>query len=165
MAIYDDNPPFVFLFFQSEWDDYGTMGIGDADGWPFRTVEYLSFDNYGERPLGDSLRRELNEIIPDEKQRHDVIRVILRWLENNSEGVSNFDELCETFEITDKKVQTVAEELAEKLAKALEDTRDLALQVPALQPGGWEGEVIEAANTILAEFEAAKEEATNNGTK
>jgi len=114
MAIYDDNPPFVFLFFQSEWDDYGNVGIGDVDGNPFRTVEYLAFDNYGERPLSNSLHRELNDVVPDEKQRRDTIRIILRWLENNAEGVSSFDELCESFEITDEEVATVAERLATK---------------------------------------------------
>ena len=114
MAIYDDNPPFVLLFYQSEWDDYGNVGIGDANGNPFRTVEYLALDSYGEHPLGKSLHHELNEVIPDEKQRRDVIRIILCWLENNSEGVSNFDELCETFEITDEEVKAVAKALGKE---------------------------------------------------
>ena len=97
MPIWDDNPPYVFLFSESEWEDYG---MGDADGHPFRTGTFLSHDVVGETSLGVTLDNHLQACNLDEETLKAVKAALYEWLRHYSESVSSQEELEELFDLT-----------------------------------------------------------------
>jgi hypothetical protein len=105
MAIYDYNPPYVLIFYENEWEDYGTFGIGNEDGHPFRTGTYLAFDENGEEALANSLQRALSETVPDEEQRRAAVKVFLAWLQQHSNDIQDFESARELIGFTEREMQ------------------------------------------------------------
>lgn len=99
MAIYDEVPVSIFLFWIQEWDDFGDFGFGGPSGQPLRSGTYLSFDNFGEQPIATSLRDRLSHVIKDEEQMKDVLRNVQDWIEDLSTGAENKQDLFDVFEL------------------------------------------------------------------
>jgi hypothetical protein len=89
-----DNIPVAILVYQVGWEDYGNFGVGDVNGNPFRTGEYLAFDEYGEDPVTKSLRDHLSGVIEDADLLKATVERVVEWMWQNASDtypIADFD--------------------------------------------------------------------------